>query len=88
MGIKGPVHEFVHWYNDEHRHSAIRYVTPAEQHEGDDRAILARREAIYAEARARDPRRWSGATRDWSPVGAVWLNPERPTEPCAEKRAA
>jgi len=82
------VHGFVGWYNHEHRHSAIRYVTPAERHAGEDRAILARRDAIYAEAKAQNPRRWSGTTRDWSPVGAVWLNPERPTEPWAEKRAA
>lgn len=82
------VHEFVHWYNHQHRHSAIRYVTPAERHDGVDQAILARRKAIYAEAKAHNPRRWSGATRDWRPVGAVWLNPERPTESCAEKWAA
>ncbi|MEQ6353466.1 hypothetical protein ABNX05_02435 [Lysinibacillus sp. M3] len=25
------------------------------------------------------PSRWSGATRDWSLVEEVWLNPEKPT---------
>ncbi len=24
------------------------------------------------------PDRWSGRTRNWQPIGAVWLNPERP----------
>ena len=28
-------------------------------------------------AREANPARWSGSTRDWSPLGAVTLNPER-----------
>jgi hypothetical protein len=27
---------FVQWYNHEHRHSGIRYVTPAQRHAGED----------------------------------------------------
>ncbi len=68
---------FVHWYNHEHRHSGIRYVTPAQRHAGEDRPVLAARHALYRQARERHPRRWSGRTRDWSPIGAVTLNPER-----------
>ena len=30
-----------------------------------------------AVARERNPARWSGTTRDWTPIGAVTLNPER-----------
>ena len=71
------VARFVHWYNEEHRHSAIRYVTPAERHRGDEHAILAQRDALYAQAKARHPERWSANTRNWSPVGPVWLNPEK-----------
>lgn len=69
--------EFVRWYNHEHRHSAIRYVTPAERHAGQDGALLAARHALYEAARESNPRRWSGRTRDWTPIGAVTLNPER-----------
>jgi putative transposase len=69
--------EFVRWYNDEHRHSGIRYVTPGQRHAGEDRAILVARHALYIKARERNPARWSGATRNWSPIGAVTLNPER-----------
>jgi len=69
--------EFVRWYNDEHRHSGIRYVTPGQRHCGADHAILAARHALYLQARERNPARWSGPTRDWSPIGAVTLNPER-----------
>jgi putative transposase len=69
--------DFVQWYNIDHRHSGIRYVSPAQRHAGDDRAILAARHAVYAKARELNPARWSGNTRNWSPVGAVTLNPER-----------
>lgn len=69
--------QFVTWYNTEHRHSAIGYVTPTQRHGGQDRAILEARHELYLSARERNPRRWSGRTRDWSPVTAVTLNPER-----------
>jgi len=69
--------QFAHWYNNEHRHSGIRYVSPAQRHAGQDAAILAARHELYRQARARTPRRWSGSTRDWTPIGAVTLNPER-----------
>lgn len=66
---------FVRWYNEEHRHSAIQYVTPGQRHRGEDTAILSERDRVYAKAKARNPERWSGATRDWTPVREVWLNP-------------
>ena len=68
---------FVHWYNIEHRHSGIQYVSPAQRHAGEDHAILASRHAVYEKARTLNPARWSGKTRDWTPIGAVTLNPER-----------
>ena len=36
---------FVTWYNHDHRHSGIRYVSPAERHDGQDHNILARRQS-------------------------------------------
>jgi putative transposase len=68
---------FVHWYNHEHHHSGIRYVTPAQRHAGADSPILAARHALYQQAREANPHRWSGRTRDWTPIGPVTLNPER-----------
>lgn len=67
---------FVHWYNHEHRHSAIRFVTPAQRHAGRETAILAARQTVYARARARHPERWTGASRNWTPIQEVRLNPE------------
>jgi len=72
------VHSFANWYNTGHRHSAIRFVTPDQRHRGEDRALLASRHQVYELARAARPDRWSGRTRNWHPIGSVWLNPERP----------
>lgn len=69
--------EFVRWYNYEHKHSGIRYVSPAQRHDGHDQRVLANRHAVYQRARQRHPRRWSGATRNWTPITTVTLNPER-----------
>jgi transposase InsO family protein len=68
---------FVRWYNTEHRHSGIGYVTPAQRHAGEDRSLLTARHELYQRARQANPRRWSGQTRDWTPVTSVTLNPER-----------
>jgi putative transposase len=69
--------EFARWYNVDHRHSGIGYVSPAQRHDGRDQAILAARHALYCQARRRNPARWSGNTRDWSHISVVALNPER-----------
>jgi transposase InsO family protein len=69
--------DFVRWYNHDHRHSGIRYVSPAQRHAGEDHAILATRHEVYLRAKEQNPARWSGPTRNWSPVGTVTLNPER-----------
>jgi len=48
----------VQWYNHDHRHSAIRFATPAQRHAGPDAALLAQRRGLYEDARAQSPRRW------------------------------
>jgi transposase InsO family protein len=68
---------FVDWYNRVHRHSAIRYVTPDERHFGREHDILLRRHQLYELARQSNPERWTGITRNWTPIESVTLNPER-----------
>lgn len=68
---------FVRWYNTEHLHSGINFVTPANRHAGRDREIFARRRQVYAAARQRHPERWSGDTRSWDAVKTVTLNPAK-----------
>lgn len=72
---------FVRWYNTEHLHSAIRFVTPSARHGGTDVEQLARRHRTYQQARRRHPQRWSGPTRDWSRIATVVLNPEAAKPP-------
>lgn len=67
---------FVAWYNHEHLHSGIRFVTPAQRHHGLDVEILAHRHRVYQAARSRRPERWTGSTRNWARPGDVVLNPE------------
>ena len=71
------VEDFVAWYNTEHLHSAIGFVTPEDRHAGRDVAILTRRRRVYEAARKRNPERWAGDTRNWDHVEVVKLNPER-----------
>jgi transposase InsO family protein len=71
------VDRFVLWYNTQHLHSAIRFVTPDARHFGHDTTQLAKRREVYEAARARHPERWSKSTRNWNPILIVTLNPER-----------
>ncbi|MFC5077346.1 IS3 family transposase [Vibrio thalassae] len=74
------VRDFVYWYNNEHRHSRIKFVTPVQRHNGEDSTILAKRKELYKQARAANPQRWSNESRNWDEVGEVKLNPERQKE--------
>lgn len=69
---------FVAWYNGEHLHSGIRFVTPQARHEGGDVVLLAKRHDVYERARRAKPERWSSSTRNWSRIDAVYLNAEHP----------
>lgn len=71
---------FQHWYNEEHRHSAIKFVTPGQRHRGEDREILKQRTSLYAMARAAMPERWSGSCRNWIRPAVVSLNPQKATQ--------
>lgn len=69
---------FTHWYNHEHKHRNLKFVSPAQRHRADDTVVFAKRIAVYEQARARHPGRWSKNIRDWSLPKEVWLN--RPIE--------
>ena len=66
--------KFVVWYNTEHLHSALKFVTPEQRHNGDDVIVRQNRHVVYEEARRRNPQRWSGNTRNWSNASTVTLN--------------
>jgi transposase InsO family protein len=69
---------FQHWYNEVHRHSGLKFVTPAQRHRGEDDLILEQRHALYEATKAERPERWSGPTRNWEIEQIVFLNPGKP----------
>ncbi len=68
---------FARWYNHEHRHSALKFVTPNERHTGQDKAVMVSRKEVYEIAKAKHPKRWSRDTRNWDLPEEVWLNPPK-----------
>jgi putative transposase len=81
------VADFVHWYNHQHLHSAIGYVTPDDRHHGRDIAILDARRHVYDQAQKRNPARWTGAPRRWGRPEIVTLNPERVVRTAPKEKA-
>lgn len=80
------VARFVDWYNNEHLHSEISYVTPEDRHSGRDIELLENRREVYERARRRNPSRWSRHTRSWNRVEVVSLNSREKAQ--ENKRAA
>ena len=70
------VDDFVGWYNTQHLHRGIGFVTPEDRHTGLDEAILTARRKTYEAAQKRQPERWAGNIRKWKRADVVTLNPE------------
>ena len=68
---------FVNWYNYEHHHSGLCYLTPDQRRNGKAEEILESRRQVYEAAKAAHPERWNGRQiRNWSVPDVVYLNPE------------
>ena len=74
------VKSFVQWYNHDHRHSRIKFVTPQQRHNGEDIKLLKKRHALYTKMKQRHPERWSTTTRNWQHEPTVELNPKHHKE--------
>ena len=73
--------ELFAWYNHEHRHSSIGFLTPAEVHFGRAHEIIAHRDAVLAAAHAVHPERFVNKPPAAPRVPtAVWINPPRSIE--------
>lgn len=70
------VDKFVGWYNTEHKHSKLIFLTPSERHTLQDRDILEKRRLVLENAKVATPHRWSASVRNCEPVGVVMLNPD------------
>ena len=71
------VEKFVLWYNHEHLHSGLKFITPIHRHSGADKQIMKHRSNVYELAKARNPERWSRETRNWYLPDVVTLNPNK-----------
>lgn len=69
--------KFVDWYNTQHLHSGLKFITPEQRHRGEDKIILGQRHQVYQAARQKNPLRWSGKTRNWVLPKVITLNPDR-----------
>lgn len=82
------VEQFVLWYNDEHKHSAIKFVTPNQRHNGLDKAILENRKKVIEQAKKNRPELWNGReTRNLTHIEVVYLNPGKEQSQLAEHKA-
>ncbi len=80
------VEKFVLWFNDEHQHSAIKFVTPNQRHNGSDKIILDNRKKVIEQAKKEHPERWNGRkTRNMMPINVVYLNPVKEQSQVAGK---
>ncbi|MEH6578897.1 MAG: hypothetical protein V7731_17685 [Amphritea sp.] len=84
------MNNFVDWYNHKYRHSALKFITPAQRHVGQGQAeeLLGKRIELYEPARAWHLERCSGNIRDWSLAPTVCLNSERETGQSEKLKAA
>lgn len=82
---RGWVLDFVRWYNQEHRHSGLNFLTPNQRHKGLAPQILEKRRQVYEAAKSKNPERWSRGIRNWTIEEEVWLNPEHIGEQTKEK---
>ncbi|MCK4608270.1 MAG: IS3 family transposase [Gammaproteobacteria bacterium] len=73
------VENFVNWYNTEHLHSGLKFVTPEQRHTSADQKILANRKIVYQAAKRCNPSRWSRGVRNWDQPSIVTLNPDKST---------
>jgi putative transposase len=67
---------FFDWYNQEHRHAGIAFMTPAAVHAGQVAAILETRSHTLEAAFDANPSRFKGrCPTPQQPPEAVWINP-------------
>lgn len=73
---------FFPWYNTEHRHSGIGYMTPEAVHYGDASRIQQHRRQVLEDAFAVHPQRFvRGCAAPPKLPAAVWINPPKPGGP-------
>jgi putative transposase len=76
---------FFPWYNDEHHHSGLGYLTPAMVHSGIAETVRDQRTTVLAAAYAAHPERFVRGVPQPAPLPtAVWINPPATAHPARE----
>lgn len=81
------VENFVSWYNNQHLHSQIGFITPNQKHQGLDIELMKNRRQVYLAAKQKNPHRWSKDIRKWESTKEVYLNPDKQNDQIKEKVA-
>lgn len=67
--------DFARWYNHEHRHSGLAFLTPADVHYGRAADVLLKRNAAMQQARLQHPRRFHPTgPAAYALANAVYIN--------------
>jgi putative transposase len=70
--------EFFAWYNNEHYHSALGLLTPADVHSGRALTVITARQQVLQQAYQRHPDRFVKGFPVHPPLpSAVWINPPK-----------
>jgi putative transposase len=79
------VEPLLRWYNDEHKHSSLALLTPADVHYQRGDAIIAVRQRALDLAHAAHPERFvRGRPKHPSPPTEAWINPPRTSEEASQ----
>jgi putative transposase len=58
--------KLVQWYNQEHKHSGLTFMTPHQRHSNQTDQVMDNRKSVYEVAKATNPKRWTQGIRDWN----------------------
>jgi putative transposase len=84
---RGFCRDFFHWYNEDHHHSALAFLTPADVHLGRIDSVLDVRQQALDRAYAQNPERFTrGRPVAKRPPAQVWINKPLPAPPQLEMR--
>jgi putative transposase len=76
---------FFDWYNNDHRHSGIAMLTPAQVHYGNPQEVLNQRHQVVMAARQAHPERFpNGDPRLKTLPAEAWINPPPPVPEATE----
>ena len=68
------IREYVRWYNEEHRHEGLAFLTPLQVHTGQTEVVLAARQQVLDKAYEAHPERFGKAPKVKRPPKEVWIN--------------